>query len=103
MDEDGIDAGHLEEDDVAHEGAQQVGIVHGGSPDLDEERLPPEALQVGQGFNQDGGFVFGGQRRETGKMVGPAGAGRGQDKSENGGMGKKDLGAARSGGKWKIH
>ena len=103
MDEDGIDAGHLEKDDVAHEGAHQVGIVHGGSPDLDEERLPPEALQVGQGFKQGGGFVFGGQRKGTGKLDGPVGAGRGQEELGNWGMGKKDLGAGRPGGKWKMH
>ena len=72
VNEDGIDPGYLKEDDVAHERAHQVGIVHGGPPDLDEERFSPEALQVGQGFDQGGGFVFGGQREETGDSKVPS-------------------------------
>ena len=61
MHEDGIDAGNLEKDDVPHEGGDEFLVVHGGPAYLDEKGFSPEPLQVGQGLNEGGGFVFAGQ------------------------------------------
>ena len=42
VDEDGIDADGLEKDDVAHELADEIGILHRAATDLDEKGLAAE-------------------------------------------------------------
>ena len=56
VDDDGADAGDFEEDDVSHDFTDEFGIVHGGASHFDEEGLSAEALEVGEGFDEDGGL-----------------------------------------------
>jgi len=58
VDDDGVDAGDLEESDVAHDIADQLGVFHGGAAHFDEEGFSAVALQVGQCFDE-GGCFFG--------------------------------------------
>ncbi len=51
--------------DAAHEGdvfedvADDGGVVHGGPAELDDDGFAPEALDVRQGFDENGGFLDG--------------------------------------------
>ena len=56
VDDDGVDAGDFEESDVPHDIADQFGVLHGGAAHFDEEGFSAIALQVGQGFDEGGGF-----------------------------------------------
>ncbi len=76
VDQDGIDAGDFEKDDVAHEGADEGRDVHGGATDLDEKGLPAKPLQVRQGLDQGGGFVIGGHDSQLAVGAGRSAAGR---------------------------
>ena len=60
-----VDARHLQKDNVSHDRTYQVRAVHCGSTDLNKKCFSPEALQVGQGFNQSCGFFFGIHRNEA--------------------------------------
>ena len=56
VDDDGVDAGEFEEDDVAEQHFDEGGVVHGAAAEFDEEGLAAEALQVGHGLDEDGGL-----------------------------------------------
>ena len=59
VDDDGIDAGDFEENHVAHDAGDEIGIFHCGAAHFDDEGHPSERLQVGQGFDQGVGFFDG--------------------------------------------
>ncbi len=42
VDDDGVDAGDFEEDDVAHDLADEAGVFHGGTAHFDQEGVAPE-------------------------------------------------------------
>ncbi len=69
VDDDGFDAGDFEEDDVAHDFANKIWVVHGGATHFDEKGFSSEALEVREGFDEDGGFFGGGGHEEGGWVV----------------------------------
>jgi len=64
MHDDRLDAGHFEKNDIAHDLADEVRIVHGGPTHFDEKGFSPEALEVGEGFGEDAGFFGGSHGRK---------------------------------------
>lgn len=59
VDEDGVDASDFEEEDVAHEVGDELFVFHDRAADFDEEGLGAEALEVGEGLDEGGGFGLG--------------------------------------------
>ncbi len=51
-----VDAHGFEEHDIAQEGIYLHGVFHRAAADLDQKRAAAEALHVGQGFKEYGGF-----------------------------------------------
>jgi hypothetical protein len=59
VDDDGAQADAAHEGDVFEDVADDLGIVHGGPAELDDDGFAPEALDVRQGFDEDAGFLDG--------------------------------------------
>jgi hypothetical protein len=75
VDDDGIDAGHFEKDDVTHDFGNQIRILHGGAAHFDQEGLAAEGLKIGQGFDEGvrfGDGVHGGEPRAWRRAKGKA-------------------------------
>ena len=56
VDDDGVNARHFHEDDVAEQALYQGGILHRAASEFYEERLTAKPLQIRQGFDQNAGF-----------------------------------------------
>ncbi len=59
MDDDGAEADATHEGDVLEDVADDVGVVHGGAAELDDDGFAPEPLDVRQGLDEDAGFLDG--------------------------------------------
>ena len=59
MDDDGVDPGIFEENNIPHYFANELWIVHGGAAHFDEEGFSPEALQVGKRGDENLCFLRG--------------------------------------------
>ena len=56
MDDHGVEAQDLQQNDVPHELFDQAGVIHGAAAEFNEECFVPVGLEVGEGADNDGGL-----------------------------------------------